>query len=112
LNRKIIDDENSSPVKVPMFTANNNNPFNNDEMNRKHLNVMTNNLFSMAQAVRVSTRAIFPFPEQFSSIIERVFAKCFIHNFLLTGFSVFVFASSLDHKTTTQRARERKVSRI
>jgi hypothetical protein len=106
LNHKIIDDENSSPVNVPMFTANNNtdnddDPF--DEMNCKHLNVMANNLFSIAQAARVSTRAIFPSPEQFSSIIEqRVFAKCSIHNFLLTFlfFTCSMFASSLDHNRT------------
>jgi hypothetical protein len=75
-----------------MFTANNNTDNDDDpsdEMNCKHLNVMANNLFSIAQAARVSTRAIFPSPEQFSSIIEqRVFAKCSIHNFLLTVFSV------------------------
>lgn len=58
------------------------------------------------QAVQISTPAVVVADvEHFLSIIERrMFAKCFIHNFLLT---VAVFASSSDHNNT-----EREVPRI
>lgn len=98
--------------RFPCSDANNNNP--SAEMNCKHLNVMTNNLFSIAQAGWVSTRANFVSPEQFSSIIEQQqVSECspnvsFIIFFWRVFFSVFVFASSLDHKTTTRRAGKRK----
>lgn len=66
-----------------------------NEMDRKHLNVMTNNLFfHHRQAVQISTtwRACNSRYRTVWSIIERrMFAKCFIHNFLLTFFFCFCF---------------------